>query len=306
MAEIVVIMGGCSSEREVSLRSGAAVAEALRRNGFAVRELDLVREELPAGLDAARDVVFPVLHGGFGENGGIQSLLERGGFAYVGCDSVSSALCMDKLATKRVVGAAGVNVAPQYELRADYVQHDAGAIVAELGEHIVAKPSCDGSSVGLSFISGAEELRDWLARPRRGAWLLEKRICGHELTCGLLGGAAMGIVEIAPASGVYDYASKYTPGSTNYLFPAPITEESAALVRRYSELAFAACACRDFARADFILPEGGEPVFLEINTLPGMTATSLLPKSASCIGLTFEQLVARMLAPALERFPAIV
>jgi D-alanine-D-alanine ligase len=201
------------------------------------------------------------------------------------------------------VGGAGVTWLRKYELRADFAQHDAGAIVALLGELFFAKPSSDWHSVGLAF-KGADELRDWLARPRRGAWLLEKRICGHELTCGLLGGAAMGIVEIAPASGVYDYASKYTPGSTNYLYPAPIPEQSAAQVRRYSELAFAACGCRDFARADFILPESGAPVFLEINTLPGMTATSLLPKSASCIGLTFEQyFVARMLAPALERSP---
>lgn len=302
MPEIAVILGGCSSERDVSLRSGRAVADALRARGYLVREIDLVREELPEGLDADRDLVFPVLHGGFGENGGIQALLERAGFACVGCDSRSSARCMDKLATKRAVAAAGVPVAADWVLTDNHQAQDAEAIVAKLGASIVAKPSGEGSSVGLAFCEGVDDLREFLARPRRGVWLLERRVRGHELTCGVLDGMAMGVVEIAPTSGVYDYASKYTPGSTTYLFPAPIPEDSTLAVRRYSELAFDACGCRDFARADFLLPDGGDPVFLEINTLPGMTATSLLPKSASCIGLSFEALVERMLTPALTRF----
>ncbi len=302
MPRIVILMGGCSSERDVSLRSGKAVAEAVRKSGYELVEIDILREELPAGLDAASDVVFPVLHGGFGENGELQALLERASFSYVGCDSASSRLCMDKRRTKDAVGAVGVTLAKDITLQSGHNLPSVDEIISELGSSIVAKPSGEGSSVGVAFIEGRDDLSEWLAKPRRGVWILEQRIVGHELTCGILGGYAMGIVEIAPASGVYDYASKYTLGSTNYLVPAPLPEAQAEKVRLFSQLAFNACGCRDFARADFILPDGGEPVFLEINTLPGMTATSLLPKSASCIGLTFESLVRKMLEPALVRF----
>jgi len=302
MPRIVVLSGGCSSERDVSLRSGKAVADALRSQKFDVHEIDLLREALPDGLSPERDVIFPVLHGGFGENGSLQALLERGGFAYAGCDSSSSHLCMDKAHTRLAVATAGVPLAKCVVLEAGPHEFSAPDLIAELGEELVVKPSCEGSSVGLSFLRGVPELEQWLVRPRRGVWLVEQRIHGHELTCGILNGKAMGVVEIAPMSGVYDYASKYTPGSTQYLFPAPISAHSASLVRKYSEAAFAACSCRDVSRADFILPDGAEPVFLEINTMPGMTATSLLPKSASCEGLSFEALVRRMVEPALERF----
>ncbi|MFA5256547.1 MAG: D-alanine--D-alanine ligase [Opitutales bacterium] len=305
MQRTVVISGGCSSERDVSIRSGKAVAAALRSGGFEVVEIDLLREELPEGLNPDNDVVFPVLHGGFGENGAIQILMEERGIAFVGCDSFSSRLCMDKALTKQRVARAGVPLAKGLVLSAGHGDVRAADLIAELGEELVLKPSTEGSSVGLAFVTGVGELAAWLARPRRGVWIVEQRVRGHELTCGILQGRAMGVVEIAPVSGVYDYASKYTPGSTQYLFPAPIPQESADLVRRYSESAFAACGCRDFARADFILPDGGTPVFLEMNTIPGMTATSLLPKSASCVGLSFEDLVRRMAAPAIERFSSL-
>ena len=295
-------MGGCSSERDVSLRSGKAVADALRAGGIEPVEIDLTKEALPDGIDPKNDVIFPVLHGGYGEGGGFQADLEKAGFAYAGCDAASSKACMDKVFSKKAVLKAGVKTADFFVLKPRGKAPSADEIVAVTGEDIVVKPSGEGSSVGLELFDKKAQLAAWLAKPRKGVWLVERRIHGRELTCGVLDGKGMGIVQIVPNVGVYDYKSKYTAGATKYLFPAPISEEETEVVRRRAEQAFAACACRDYARADFILPEGGEPVFLELNTLPGMTATSLLPKSASCVGLDFTQLVRRMVEPAIKRF----
>jgi D-alanine-D-alanine ligase len=302
---IVVIDGGTSSERDVSLRSGKAVFDALVRDGFDAVEVRLDSDALPTGLDPASDVVFPVLHGGYGEDGGIQGDLEKAGFAYVGCDSTSSRVCMEKPLAKAAAEKAGVRIAKGVVIR-DGDSPVASAIVAKLGEELVAKPACEGSSVGLFFPTGEKELAAWLDVPRKGEWIVEQRIRGAELTCGILDGEPMGVVQIAPKSGVYDFKSKYTSGSTEYLFPAPISTEATDRVRSGARAAFAACGCRDFARADFILPSDGVPVFLELNTLPGMTATSLLPKSASCVGLSFDQLVARMAAPAMKRLTSLL
>jgi D-alanine-D-alanine ligase len=299
-------MGGCSSEREVSLVSGKAVAGALRRGGYDVAEIDITSEALPAGIDVTSDVIFPVLHGGYGEGGGLQDDLEKGGFAFAGCGGSSSHICMDKPLAKKAVEAVGVRVAGSVVLEDGAKAPTAGEVVGNLGADLIAKPACEGSSVGLALLGSEAELAAWLAKPRKGTWLIEQRIRGRELTCGVLDGVGMGIVQIVPAVGVYDFKSKYTPGATQYLFPAPITQQKADLVRKCAEKAFAACGCRDYSRADFIMPDGEDPVFLELNTLPGMTATSLLPKSASCIGLNFEQLVARMIAPAIERLKSTV
>lgn len=302
MSRIVLIKGGCSSERDVSLASGAAVAEALRRNGFDVVEIDITAEALPRGMDPERDVVFPVLHGGYGEGGGIQADLETAGFSFAGCDAASSRLCMDKAQTRVAVAAAGVPVADGVVLEPGVPVPDVDSLIAKLGDDVVAKPTGEGSSVGVTLLKGADAIREWLvAGQRSGVWLVERRIHGRELTCGILNGAGMGVVQIVPDSGVYDFTSKYTPGSTKYLFPAPISDEAAERVRKLAATAFRACGCRDYARADFIMPEGGEPVFLEMNTLPGMTSTSLLPKSASCIGLDFDALVGNMIEPARAR-----
>lgn len=294
-------MGGCSSEREVSLRSGKAVADALREGGFDPVEIDITSESLPSGIDPARDVIFPVLHGGYGEGGGFQADLEKAGFAYAGCDSVSSRVCMDKLHAKELAIKAGVKTARCVALDGASAPA-AGEIIGQLGEDLVIKPGCEGSSVGLAFAKGESELAAWLAKPRFGKWLIEERIHGRELTCGVLDGKAMGVVMIAPVEGVYDYTTKYTAGRSQYLFPAPISAAATKKVQEFSEKAFQACGCRDFSRIDYMLPDDDTPVFLEVNTLPGMTATSLLPKSASCVDLNFTQLVLRMITPAINRF----
>ena len=177
----------------------------------------------------------------------------------------------------------------------------AAELARALGDQIVLKPNRQGSSVGLQIITSRAGLDIAIGGLRQGDWIAERRIPGRELTVGLLRGRAMGVVEIAPKSGVFDFASKYTKGLTEYFAPAQIDEEHAAEARRLAETAFAACGCRDYARIDFILSPEGELYLLEINTLPGMKETSLLPMSASCVGLDFNALCRELVGPAVER-----
>jgi len=299
---IAVLAGGTSSEREVSLGSGKAIALAMAYSY--PTEFFVVNENvLPSGLDPARHVVCSALHGVFGEDGGIQRLLEAAGVNHAGCDAKASELCFDKWRTRQVVSAMGVRVAPGRNFTAAN-KPSAAQLAADLGEQIVLKPNREGSSVGLQMISTRAGLEIALAGLRQGDWIAEKRIVGRELTVGLLRGRAMGVVEIVPKSGVFDYTSKYTKGLTDYLAPAPLSHEVTAEAQRAAELAFAACGCRDYARADFMLSAEGELYLLEINTLPGMKETSLLPMSARCVGLDFNALCRELVAPAVERFAA--
>jgi D-alanine-D-alanine ligase len=171
---------------------------------------------------------------------------------------------------------------------------------------LILKPNCNGSSVGLHVIDSKSQLETVLTGLGAGEWLVERRVLGRELTVGVLNGRAMGVIEIAPKSGLFDYTSKYTKGLTEYLEPAPIPEETAAQVRHAAEAAFKACGCRDYSRMDFMLSGENELFFLEINTLPGMKDTSLLPMSARCVGLDYTSLVRELVTPAIKRFEAAV
>lgn len=301
-AVIAVLCGGIGSEREISLVSGRAVAEALSAAGpLQTVCFELEAAALPGGLDPGCHVIFPVFHGRWGEDGGVQNLLDAAGFAYAGCGAEASRLCMDKPAAKARVATAGVPVIPGRAFEA----HDppaASSLTAELGEEIVLKPSNEGSSVGLQFCSGEAALAGALEGLAGGRWLAERRVRGRELTVGILAGEALGVVEIVPSGGAYDYRHKYTRGLTEYRYPAPLPEAVTARLRELAAAAFAACGGRDFARVDFLLEGDQRPFFLEINTIPGLTPTSLLPKSAACQGLDFPTLARRMIEPALRRF----
>jgi D-alanine-D-alanine ligase len=299
---IAVFLGGTSSEREVSLGSGAACAQALALN-FRVETYDIREDALPAGISPKTHVVFSTLHGGFGENGGMQRLLHTAGIHYAGCDEASSALTIDKAKTKRAVSAKSVRV-PDGLTFAAAQRPSAPEIISRFGENLVLKPNDQGSSVGLHLISNRAELEAALDTVREGTWLIEQRILGRELSVGVLQDQALGVVEIRPKSGVYDYSSKYTKGMTEYFAPAPLSETETALVRSAAQTAFAACGCRDYARIDFMLSSENQLYLLEINTLPGMKETSLLPMSARCLGLDFPSLVKEMVTPALRRFRA--
>ena len=295
--EIVVLCGGLSSEREVSLRSGQAVSSVLPGSRLIALETDA----LPDWLDGAKHVVLPVLHGGWGEDGRAQAELEARGIAFAGCSSVANRLCMDKVATKAAMRAAGVPAIPEVAF-AGAAKPTAAALVAALGEHLVIKPSDQGSSVGLYMLEGETAVAKALAEiPATGHWMAERRLRGREMSIGLLDGQPMGLVEIVALTGVYDYKTKYTKGASEYRFPAPVGPELTAAIGAAAARLFAACGCRDFARADVFLEPDGQFYFLEINTMPGMTETSLMPKSASCVGLDFPSLVRRMAAPALAR-----
>ncbi|MSU47357.1 MAG: D-alanine--D-alanine ligase [Lacunisphaera sp.] len=297
---IAVLAGGTSPEREVSLGSGKAVALAMAYS-HPTQFFIVDSDALPDGLNPSRHIVCSTLHGIFGEDGGIQQLMEAAGVGHAGCDARSSDLCFDKWRARQTVSAMGVQVAPGRHFNATN-KPTAAALAAELGEQVVLKPNRQGSSIGLQIVSSKVGLEIALGGIRQGEWIAERRIVGHELTVGLLRGRVMGIVEIAPKSGIFDYASKYTKGLTEYFTPAKLSDELTASVQAAAETVFAACGCRDYARVDFMLSNEGELYLLEINTLPGMKETSLLPMSATCVGLDFVGLCREMVAPALERF----
>jgi D-alanine-D-alanine ligase len=297
---IAVFAGGTSPERDVSLGSGKAVALAMAYS-YPTQLFTIDSDTLPEGLDPSKHVVCSTLHGVFGEDGGMQRLLENAGVAYAGCDAKGSDLTFDKWRTRLTVSAAGVQVAPGRNFHAS-AKPSATTLSNALGDQVVLKPNCQGSSVGLQIVTSRAGLEVAMNGIRQGDWVVEKRILGRELTVGILRGRAMGIVEIAPKSGVFDYTSKYTKGLTEYFAPASLSDEIASKARQAAESAFAACGCRDYARVDFMLSPDGELYLLEINTLPGMKETSLLPMSARCVGLDFTALCRELVAPAVERF----
>lgn len=301
LESIVVLYGGVGSEREVSLVSGEAIAKALSAH-YTVQLMRLDSDELPSEIDGQRSIVFPALHGAFGEDGQLQALCEAAGVICCGSDAAASRLCMAKDQAKAIASKQGIP-SPQGITFNGAAAPLADTVIDQLGTSLVIKPADQGSSVGLHFTEHRSALGVTLSNIHEGNWLIEQRIQGRELTVGVLKGAAMGIVEIVSSTGVYDYQAKYTPGSTEYLFPAELEPAVEARLKDYAERLFDACGCRDFARIDFLM-DGHQSYFLEINTLPGLTATSLLPKSASCVGFDFESLAAELVAPAIARFEA--
>lgn len=295
---ITVMLGGPSAEREVSLRSGVAVATALRSLGHQVWEVDPRggRWELPAGTQ----VVFLALHGTYGEDGTVQSELEQLGVPYTGCDAVSSRIAFDKYLTKERLQAAGVPTP-----RSLLLDSTCNGLPDGWSPPMVLKPVRQGSSVGLHFV---ERIQDWKAALADALRydtqvLMEERIEGRELTAGILGARALPLVEVRPRSGVYDYQNKYTAGATEYLCPAPLDEELTRRVQAAGMAAFKAIEGRDYARVDVIIDSEGKPFVLEVNTLPGMTETSLLPKAAAAAGIGYAELCQQMCELALRRKP---
>jgi D-alanine-D-alanine ligase len=302
---VAVLGGSDSAERAVSLVSARAITDALKEEGFTAEFFDLPGTALPDALDPARHVVFPALHGGWGENGGVQSALEAHGFAYAGCGPEASRLCMDKVEAKRVLATAGLPVLPHVIFTGEKPS-SASSLAAKLGPAIIVKPVAEGSSVGLRRASNRPDLVAALRGLSPGCWMAEPWVRGREVSVGVLAGSALGVVEIRPKDGAsYDFEHKYTAGMTEYLFPAPLDAALTEQIQNAAAGAFAVCGCRDFARVDFMLPPAGGCVILEINTMPGCTPTSLLPKSASCRGYTFPKLIRAMLGPALGRFAAV-
>lgn len=303
--KVAVLRGGCSGEREVSLASGAAVAEALRSVGFQVTELDPAeKDDLIDLIHNDYDVAFLALHGRGGEDGTIQGFLETIGLPYTGSGIYASALAMSKCNAKQCYRDAGLPTLPSITL----VKEDGysiESIIEQLGDHCVIKASKEGSSIGLYIEEGAAAIEEAIkkAYEHDDQVLVEKYCKARELTVGVIGNAnptALPIIEIVPRNEFYDFDAKYSPGGSTHICPAEIDESIAAKIRSCAEQAHKVIGCHGYSRTDFLLEENGDFWILETNTLPGMTATSLLPDAASKIGLSYEELCKKLIELAFD------
>jgi D-alanine-D-alanine ligase len=302
---VAVVMGGTSSEREVSLRSGARVVAALAPPHYAVLSLDFTGDIAPiVALKGAVDVVFLALHGPGGEDGRMQGLLDLLGLPYVGTGVLGSAVAMHKGVAKALYAQAGVPAPIGTTLARAAV--DEPATVAQLltlpGVPCVVKPANEGSTIGITIVRTAEELPGALTEAARYDvdLIVEQYLAGVEISVPVLGipPQALPAVEIVPKHGYYDYANKYQPGATDEYCPARISPTAGARAADYALRAHKALYCRGVSRTDMIV-QGDDVWVLETNTLPGLTDTSLLPLAARTEGLSFEALIAQMLATAL-------
>ena len=303
---IVVLMGGPSAEHAISLKSGQGITDALRTRGWTVDPLvipDAVSTEaacqftMRALQQRQPDVAFIALHGAFGEDGTVQRLCDALHVAYTGSDAAASRLGMDKLASRRRFEQAGLAV-PRWQALA--FGTDRAPSLDGWSYPLVIKPSNQGSSLGVSIVLRPDEFDEALEAAGRysSQVLIEEFVAGRELTVGVLGEEPLPIVEICPRHPFFDFAAKYTPGSTDYLVPAPLPPELTQRVQALGRAAHHALGCRHFSRADVILSDGGTPVLLEVNTIPGFTPTSLLPKAAACAGLAYDELCERLVLMA--------
>ncbi len=310
--KITVLIGGRSAEREVSLATGAAIEEALRSLGHEADSLDPMDADWKSRLEArGPDLVFIALHGGAGEDGRIQAELDDMGIVYTGSDPASSDLAMDKQASKDRARALGLLTPESRRFRLDDEERASPATVMELAEIVessigypcVAKPNREGSSVGLALLFNREDTSLRLPRTIRasGDILFERYIPGRELTVAILGDRALPGVEILPESGLYDYEHKYSKGKTRYQCPAELPGDMLEEMERQGLAIFQDLGCRELGRVDFRGDEDGRLWFLETNTIPGMTETSLVPMAAAAVGLDFPGLVAEIARHALER-----
>ena len=293
---ITVMLGGPSAEREVSLRTGAAVASALRSLGHDVHELDPLTPDWI--LPPPTDVVFLALHGTYGEDGTVQKQLDALGVPYTGCDAESSRIAFDKVLTKQSCLEACVPTA-----KFAVVNSAQAALPLGLQLPLVVKPSRQGSSVGLQFVERAEDWTKAIAESLKfdTEVLVEEKIVGRETTVGILGDKVLPVVEVRPKTGSYDYQTKYTAGASEYFCPADFDAVTTKRIQSAAISAFKAIGGRDYSRVDVMVRADGSPVVLEVNTLPGMTETSLLPKAAAAAGMNYAELCQRMVDLALQR-----
>jgi D-alanine-D-alanine ligase len=298
---IGILMGGVSSEREISLKSGKAITEALLRQGCDIIALDIVDGEhqkirsLIEGVDI--DLAFIALHGQLGEDGRIQSILEEMNIPYTGSGVEASRLAIDKALAQNLFKKNGIKV-PSYVTLSKDDELCIDMIVEQLGGFpIVVKPACEGSSIGISLAATPEELKGAVesAQEYGPKILLEQYIKGRELTVGILGCEALPVVEICPKHDFFDYEAKYTKGMTEYIVPAEIPDEVSCGLQQTALRAHQVLGCTDLSRVDFML--GADQVYyvLEVNTIPGFTSTSLLPKAAKHQGISFDQLCFKLM-----------
>lgn len=301
MTKVCVIMGGISEEREISLKTGNAVLNALNKKNYITKEIDSKDSDFIMQIkDFQPDVAFIALHGPFGEDGTMQGLLELLNIPYCGCGVLSSAIGMNKIFTKKILKNENIYTADFDAIHiADYKKEKEQILSYLLSKYhlpIVIKPPSQGSSIGVYFAENETELENYIneAYNFNDYILIEKFLKGRELTVSVIGNKnpiALPIIEIVSSTGVYDFKAKYTKGLTEYIIPPKnLSEEMQSKIKNTAVKTYKSLECRGFARVDFILVDN-KPNVLEINTIPGMTEISLLPKAAKSVGISFEDLV---------------
>jgi len=300
--KIAVVMGGPSDEREVSLNTGAAILAALKEKGYNTVSIDLEPTRFVEQLsEAGIEVVFNAIHGRYGEDGVLQGALELLGIPYTGSGVLSSAMAMDKGISKRIFLSADIPT-PRSRLfgNSDRKQDLVEIILTDFTIPVVVKSAAQGSSIGVMIVEDRGDLAEAIQQAFKysDTILVEEFIEGKELTVAVWGNEeleALPIIEIVPHSGRYDYQSKYTKGATEYIVPARLSDELTSLVQKVAVEAFIQLGCRGIGRVDIMLDKNNNPYVLEVNTIPGMTATSLVPKAAAAMGISFPDLCERLL-----------
>lgn len=306
---IAVICGGSSAEAEVSRVSAAGVSKALQANFKRVHTVNLDKQLATVLLELKPDVVFPILHGPPGEDGTVQGFLEILEIPYVGSDVQASANTMDKVISKQIFRRVGLPLIDDLVLlKSDGVAEGVKQIINNLGAYVVVKPARQGSALGVHIIDNSNQLHGAVtdAFEFDAQVLVEQRIDGKEITCGVLERdaaiEAFPVIEIVtPEGSWYDYEHRYTKGFSEHIMPAELPEAQTKRIQQIAIAAHQALGCRDLSRADFIVASDSEEYLLEVNNLPGMTPTSLYPDGAQGVGLNFEELVAVLVRNALAR-----
>jgi D-alanine-D-alanine ligase len=304
---IGVLMGGISSEREISLRSGAAIYNALKRSGYIATCLD-VGPDICNGLKKERiEIAFLALHGGQGENGSIQGMLEVLGIPYTGSGILASALAMDKEASKKIFLYHNIPVPPFVVLNKEHITKNSSFVsrpssFVEFTLPWVVKPATEGSSVGVSIVRDEENFEQAAETAffHGTRIIVEKYIEGKEIHIGILNGMVLGGVEVRPSLEFYNYKAKYTPGLTEYILPPEIDSETYEMTKAAAIYAHTALGCKGATRVDLKVDARGNPYVLEVNTIPGMTETSLLPKIASLAGFDFTALIEEIMKGVID------
>jgi len=293
---IGVLMGGPSSEREISLRSGKAVYDLLTGAGYDAVAIDAVGDVAGKVVASGVKIAFIALHGKFGEDGTVQTILEELGIAYPGSGPLASRLALDKISSRRIFESAGIRVPAYKVLSAD------GCAPVNMKFPVVVKPASSGSSIGLSVVNSSQRIADALSLAfQYDDWVvIEEYVDGREVTVGILNNEPLPVVEIIPKEKLFDYRAKYTAGLTEYVVPAQLERSVYSACQSAGLLAHESLGCRSFSRVDMLIDRrDGAPVVLEVNTIPGLTATSLLPKAAKAIGIDFLELCERIIISAI-------
>ena len=296
--KIAVLMGGTSSEREVSLSSGKAMFTASAALGYDAISVEF-KDDILSHLDTLKsvDIVLIALHGGIGENGRIQGMFESLGIRYTGSDALSSAICMDKHISKLLAEDVGI-ATPRWKR----IRKGQSIYKNEFDYPFVVKPNSEGSTIGLTIVHNENDYDSAVEEAFKydDEILIEEFISGKEITVSIVGEDVLPIIEIRPEHGLYDYECKYTKGMTEYICPAELNEDLTKRIKQTAFEVYKLLKCRHYGRVDLRLDNNNQHWFLELNTLPGMTDTSLVPKAAKATGISFEQLIGKIIKQSLD------